>query len=557
MNQAHAHKSDGDNDNCDNDNGALCSKHSILASECFSCCRDNNAPIVCKQAMETFSMWRSGANLFNKPYQYRGVQWCLYHELCSAPNDGVRGGIIADEMGLGKTIMMLGCIRSNFLRRTLIVLPPALLDQWTRVFQQFLGHSPFVFHGSSRTIAVSDLQKKPIVLTTYGMIAMRARKNDQPNKIHAIHWDRVIYDEAHHLRNKKTRLHKGALAIRATISWMVTGTPINNRIADLHALCTIMGTKNPTSKNDEDIRRMLAIHLLRRTKKEVGIKLPPIVRHTEEVAWESAAEYNLAADIHSMSSFSNVTKRNVNAIIKLLNGHPLAAITRMRQSCIYPQLLHDSAARLMNQDEMWQLRAGPNINATATTKASLNKTTTNSKINAVVRRILANRNNGRRKLVFSHYRGEIAILQKRAQEAGLTCETLDGGTSPRQKQQLLSSVISESKFRSVCKKWNATPNRVFNNISSFLAPEVMIVQIQTACEGLNMQHFQEIYFTSPHWNPATEDQAVARAHRIGQEQPVDVYNFVMADFGHKTESFDKYCGRVQSVKRDIMKILEQ
>ena len=70
-----------------------------------------------------------------------------------------------------------------------------------------------------------------------------------------------------------------------------------------------------------------------------------------------------------------------------------------------------------------------------------------------------------------------------------------------------------------------------------------------------MQHFQEIYFTSPHWNPAVEDQAVARAHRIGQDKPVDVYRFVMNGFGRNSISFDQYCSIVQDKKREVMQIL--
>ena len=101
-----------------------------------------------------------------------------------------------------------------------------------------------------------------------------------------------------------------------------------------------------------------------------------------------------------------------------------------------------------------------------------------------------------------------------------------------------------------------TPVHLFNIINEYLAPEVMIVQIQTACEGLNMQHFKDIFFTSPHWNPAVEDQAIARAHRIGQDREINVYKFVMSGFGRKTISFEQYCCMIQDVKRDIMKILD-
>ena len=88
-------------------------------------------------------------------------------------------------------------------------------------------------------------------------------------------------------------------------------------------------------------------------------------------------------------------------------------------------------------------------------------------------------------------------------------------------------------------------------------PDVLVVQIQTACEGLNLQHFAEIYFSTPHWNPAVEDQAVARAHRIGQNQSVEVYRFVM-EFSTKedTLTLDEYCLSVQEKKREIMQMID-
>lgn len=111
-------------------------------------------------------------------------------------------------------------------------------------------------------------------------------------------------------------------------------------------------------------------------------------------------------------------------------------------------------------------------------------------------------------------------------------------------------VITKSHFKSVCKKWNTT-NFVYQCVSEFMAPDVCLCQIQTGSEGLNLQHFQEIYFSSPWWNPALEDQAVARAHRIGQEKPVDVFRFVLQNFGNDSKSLDQYCIEVQEKKREI------
>ena len=483
--------------------------------------------------IQAYKDWCIKVGLDIKDHQIEGFQWCLNHE----NNPGVRGGIIADEMGLGKTITMLACIRHNFQARTLIVLPPALLSQWVGVFQRFLGHTPFIYHGKrAKNISIEDLEKKAIVLTTYGMISPRKDEDKvKYTKLHKIVWSRIIYDEAHHLRNFKTKVHDGAIKLKANIRWMVTGTPINNNIKDFYALCKIL--ELPLTD-----MTLLKSHMLRRTKVQVGIKLPPIKNHLIAVEWASEEESDVAEQIHSMMNFTGVNRENVDDLISWLSRCLFSAMTRAKQICIYPQLLHNAVTKMKAEGIVPQNLAIKNIK-------------TNSKIDAVVDTILKNRNSGKRKLVFSHYRGEIDVLCKHLRLAGLSVQLIDGRTKKRDKKSRVQSVLSETDFRSVCKSWNALPDELVGLITNWMAPEVMIVQIQTACEGLNMQHFQEIYFTSPHWNPAVEDQAVARAHRIGQNKTVDVYRFVMNGFG-RAISFEQYCTRVQDCKREIMNILK-
>ena len=159
---------------------------------------------------------------------------------------------------------------------------------------------------------------------------------------------------------------------------------------------------------------------------------------------------------------------------------------------------------------------------------NLNRIPTSSKTNAVVSKIVERAANGRKKLVFSHFRKEIDQLENDLSQAGLRVGKVDGRSSKNYRKEAITSPIYD----------------------------VLIVQIQTACEGLNMQHFQEVYFTSPHWNPAVEDQAVARAHRIGQENNVDVYRFV-SKFQNDTDgvTLDQYCMEVQKKKREIAKMI--
>ena len=313
---------------------------------CWRCNRLEQQDRVTADRLQAYRDWCPGVGIDEKHHQLQGIKWCLYHELVEKPNAGVRGGIIADEMGLGKTILMIACIRHNFKARTLIVLPPALLQQWVGVFQRFLGHTPFVYRGSkAKNVTIGKLAQLPVVITTYGMISPRRTDDDKLaySKLHKIEWSRIIYDEAHHLRNLKTKVHDGACMLKADIRWMVTGTPINNKLKDLYALCKVLGLAKVFTPNKEEIKLLLGIHLLRRTKDQVGINLPPVKTQVVEVDWSSDAERDMAEDIHSMLHFTTINKNNVDEIIAWLNRHPLAALTRARQMCIYPQLLHKAA----------------------------------------------------------------------------------------------------------------------------------------------------------------------------------------------------------------------
>ena len=231
------------------------------------------------KSMDAFMCWIKKAKLDIKPHQVDGMRWLLdrdglmrvrmnsdnlftqYQFLGQTkdlvqswgiePGQRTGGGILADEMGLGKTILMLGLIISNFQQRTLIVVPPTILVQWETEIRRLLGHNPLIYHGRhKRHISLEQLKAAPIVLTTYGMLYPHKRKGIlMPSLLTEISWKRAIYDEAHHLRNPKTRKHRGALNIRSNITWLVSGTPIQNRIRDFCSLCTIL-KKSVVRKKD-------------------------------------------------------------------------------------------------------------------------------------------------------------------------------------------------------------------------------------------------------------------------------------------------------------------
>ena len=165
--------------------------------------------------IEKFKSWLSIAGLEEKPHQTKGLKWCLEQE---EKTNEHRGGFLCDEMGLGKTILMLGCIYTNFHDHTLIVVPPALLSQWNGIINKFFKHKPLIFHGPNvKHIKIDRLESSPIVLTTYGMLSCSKKSTTKRIKCQSVHWNRVIYDEAQHLRTVKTNKFAGAAKLNSEI----------------------------------------------------------------------------------------------------------------------------------------------------------------------------------------------------------------------------------------------------------------------------------------------------------------------------------------------------
>lgn len=501
--------------------------------------------------IELFRAWLLRAGLSEKKHQITGMKFCLDRET-TEELDACKGGILADEMGLGKTILMLGCIASNISsednrNNTLIVLPPALLPQWRDIIEQFMGYSALVFHGpKAKTITADQLETAHIVLTTYGMVSETATSG--PRLLTTVKWNRLIADEAHHIRNKGRAYH-GMKKIDADIKWLVTGTPIQNNTKDFFALCSILGLEREFHKSHLTIKDVISKHVLRRTKDGVGIVLPTLRSQTIIVPWASPEEKSIAEQIHSMIHFSEVTPANgVDALISALTGggNVLPAMIRARQCCVYPQLLKTPIRKLQQMGQI------PD-------DMSIDDIKTNSKMDFIVNHIDQRKTNDRRKILFCHYRSEIDYLSETLANLGITNLCVDGRTTKSERKYALDPVkpITEPIFRTVCKQWSEYGGWLYENIEQYIPThQVLIVQIQTACEGLNLQHFQEIYFTSPHFNPAVESQAIARSHRIGQTEEVDVFRFVMENFEDDAWTIDRYCMYVQEEKLKLNKLLD-
>ena len=278
----------------------------------------------------------------HKQYQYDGVEWMLNNELTRDPVCDVRGGFVADEMGLGKTIMMIGLMLCNFVPQTLIVVPPILINQWYSEIYRTTGHKAQIYHGEKKyNTTLQDLKKAKIVITTYGAVTITLAKLKEKNVtlLHRIKWDRIIFDEAHHLRNSGTTRFQSVKQLSSKIRWLVSGTPVQNRKQDFYSLCNILRIPASFYIESENLPKLARSFILKRTKKSVGIKMPDIIEEKNIVAWKNKREMELSETIHSALAFSRVKNKNAED-----QGGALSLILKARQSCIYPKMIAKNPA---------------------------------------------------------------------------------------------------------------------------------------------------------------------------------------------------------------------
>ena len=402
------------------------------------------------------------------PRQIEGVNWMLEREHSSL---GPKGGFLCDEMGLGKTAQLVTVIKRNKTGPTLVVVPKSIVTQWKNEIHKFAPElSVFVYDGIKRTRDASEFQRHDVTVCPYSLLT-----EDAP-LVHRIEWRRVILDEAHEIRNRRSKRFKSAMQIGATYKWVVTGTPVFNDVRDFVSLCTFIGIDRVDVQcNLETIREKF---IIRRTKNKDSI--PEC--HFENVELEMyPEEKTLYAQAFSEAQemIREMMKRaKAHGNSTMYNMDILEQFLRARQVMAWPQLYIDGMAKKMDEEmNEWNGRS--------------------KKMETLFEMI--EQHPDEKTLIFCQFKGEMNYIQEK-----LTCPVfrIDGTCSKERRESQLA-------------EFNRAPQN-----------SVFLIQVKAGGQGLNIQCASRVYITSPSWNPGTELQAIGRCHRTGQTREVYVKKLI-------------------------------
>ena len=422
------------------------------------------------------------------PYQREGVLWMLTME---AQSSGPKGGFLCDEMGLGKSIQLIATMLGNPKPRTLIILPKSIITQWAEEIDRFAPNLTInIYDGPERKMKEAD-----VTLAPYTLLTVKGGSADAKTPLHMVQWDRVILDEAHEIRNKKSKLFKSVCRIQTQIKWIVTGTPVFNSIEDFVSLCTFLGLSKVVVQGMTN--KIKDIYILRRTKEDLSqiserLRLPPC--YFENVELEMYPDEKQLYELMFLEAQETIRDAFRDAqSLNAKNMVILECLLRARQCMIHPPLYLDGVAKKTGtQAEKWVGRSNKMETLFEMVKSHPSEKT----------------------LIFCQFRGEMNHIQKNMERPVFR---IDG------------SVHKEERVGQIEGFKKAAPGAVF------------IIQIKAGGQGLNLQEATRVYITAPSWNPATELQAIGRSHRTGQTKPVYVKKLIY-----------KECARFVSVEEEMM-----
>jgi len=408
----------------------------------------------------------------------------LFDELDDTPAGTVKGGFQCDDMGLGKTIQILATMRQNPKPRTLVLCPLALIDNWTQNAAKG-GFTVLVKdEGGSDWSPYQDGGLEEVYVANYDAVLNRESMLMLP-------WDRIVLDEAHCIRNHKTKKTKKILEIAADveIKWAVTGTPIVNNQKDAVTLFAFLGVPTKESMTwlpayYEPLMNEMVVHRSMDEMRLILATCPPMpIINKQVVVFKNEKEeafYRQLQDLKTKIKFAYEKGDNMSILTLLL---------RLRQSSVTPEILMPA----------WN--------------------ESSSKMDALKELVEAE---DEKFLVFCSFQEEMEILQK---FLGLGVEMYHGGLTEKARRSVLERARSPS-----CR--------------------VLLIQIQCGGCGLNLQEFSRVVFMSPWWTSALMDQAIARSVRMGQTKKVIVTHLLLKE--EMGLNIDEMTHEVAEAKRELL-----
>jgi len=410
-----------------------------------------------------------------RDYQREGFTW-----LARLAEWGV-GACLADDMGLGKTVQLLSLLLHRAaLGPQLVVAPTSVVGNWQAEAQRFAPSLQRIDYRQTRSL--QDLKAGDLVLCSYGLL------QSEQQAFTSQQWASVVLDEAQAVKNAQTKRSQAVMALNADFRVIASGTPLENHLGELWNLMRfinpgLLGSQQrfaqrfaqPIELGDEGakkqakraLKQLIQPFILRRLKSEVLDELPPITEITHKIPLTDEERHQYEAlRLQAVEELSNQHLTGGDARFKAL-----AQITRLRRFCCHPSLVLPTSSMQ------------------------------SSKLQALLPILDELRDNGHRALIFSQFVDHLSIVRKRLDEAGIRYQYLDGQTPPKARTEAVNAFQGGEG-------------------------EVFLISLKAGGSGLNLTAADYVIHLDPWWNPAVEDQAAGRAHRIGQQRPVTVYRLV-------------------------------
>lgn len=420
-----------------------------------------------------------------RPYQVAGFQWLNYL------TEIKWGGILADDMGLGKTVQALSFLeyfRSQHGRlKALVVCPTTLIYNWENEIKKFTPKLSYrIHHGAARTRSKDELMDHDVTITTYGTLRSDIKL------LMSVAFDYVILDESQAIKNPSSKVAKAACLLTAQNRLCMSGTPLQNNTFDIFAQMNflnpgMLGTVEffrqefaiPIDKFGEQdrkdhLRKILYPFILRRTKEQVAKDLPE--KQEMILFCEMEEEQRNIYDAYRNDFRNQILGSIETQGIQKSQLTILQGLMKLRQICDSPAIL--------NEQEKFENHS--------------------IKLDELAREITENIGN-HKALVFSQFLGMLALIKAKMEELGIKYEYFDGSTSAPDREKAIQSFQNDDDVR------------------------VFLISLKAGGVGLNLTAADYVYIVDPWWNPAVEQQAIDRTHRIGQTKNIFAYRMICKD----------------------------